>query len=362
MGGIGRTIRISGEGDLRALQQAVWERVQSAWRMWSVPGEAGQAVREYLMESDDPGEWRGEPGALSWAFRDFAGNCTTSMHAVAHWLDLALAIDWRGLQELADQHGFEVVSEPLSPSCGEGLVVLRGQLWHVDEDSLVRDGARLPLDALDAQEHARALEARAGCLCSACTFVRPDPSIASAFTRELEGAPEPEVLGSLAWYLARMKDPGPELVSAMGRAVERDPAHSRSLLDAMEALGPRIPAPESLALRLAWREGRGEFDRQEALAALGAPSPASGVAAELAGRHLHAEREDLWPQLVAILDRPADEETRHRVVLALVNLFLPRGPVPPDVLALFQREAARDPGVSGPGAASLARWAVGVFG
>jgi hypothetical protein len=363
MGGIGRTIRITGEGDTAALQQAIWGRVQSSWRMWSVPGDSGADVREYLMECDDPAEWKGEPDTLSWSFRDFAGCCTTSMHAVMHWLELALASDWRSLRDLVAQHGFEVVSEAPALSCGGGLVVLRGHLWHVDEDRLVRDGAHLPLADLDEQERARAREARAGCQCSACAFVRPDPSIASAFTRELEGEPAPEVLGSIAWYLARMKDPGPELIAAMGRAVVRHPAHSRPLLDAMETLGPRIPRPDELVLRLAWREGRGEFDRDEALAALQAPAPTSGLAVEYLGRHLHTERETLWPLFVALLDDPtADEETRHRVVLALVNLYVPRGPVPLEVLALFVREGAREPHSQGPGAASLARWAAGVFG
>jgi hypothetical protein len=371
MSGIGRSIRISGEGDLQALQQAVWEHVQSAWRMWSVPGELGSEVSGYLSSIRDQLEG-GDSSSLSWSFPSQGGACTTSMLAVSHWLDLALASDWRGLCDLADQHGFEVESEPLVIACDAGLVVLRGHLWRVEAQRLLRDGAVLPLAELGESERTRALQARAGCLCQACTFVRPDPSIAQAFTRELSQGPGPEVLDSLAWYIRRMKAPPSELLAAMGQAIERQPAHSRPLLDAMEALGPRVAAPDrgwpaGLALTLAWREGREAFDRQEALEALRAPAPASGLAAEVVARHLREERDTLWPSLVQVLTRPdpaedIDEETRHRVVLALVNLYLPRGPVPPEVLALFQREAARDPEAQGPSAASLARWAVGVYG
>lgn len=370
MGGVGRTIRISGEGDAAALHEAVWAHVREAWGMWSVPGRGDPRIAEYLEEVPDTDSeaWGATASRLSFFFPDFGGRCSRSWAAALHWFDLALAMDPQGLDALAEQHGFRIESD-LREADAHRFVSLRGELWLLEEDAgrltIFGDRTELDPETLAPEERERIARALEACGCPACGLTRPDPAVARTFADALADDPEPDVIGSIGWYVARMQDPGPTLLAALGAWAERNPADSRPALDAMEAVASRVETlPDDLpvAMRLAWSEGRGGVDRDALLAGLGAAPPAGGLAAELAARHLRDERDTLWKPIVAVIGPESDEETRHRVVLALVNLFLPRGPAPPEVLALFEREAAREIAEPGPGAASLARWAQGVFG
>lgn len=371
MGASGAIITVAGDGDREALHDAIWDEIQAWVRMYTADA-ANAAVLAYVHDavSDGTDAWGVQGDTLAWMFADFAGCCSRSADAWAHWTMLALASEWQRIESLAEEYELRIVSERLTLDAllvdRRGFVPLRKNLWSADRDQLSGDDETLALAELTTDERASYDAACVRCMCGPCTMLRPDENIETAMVRGLADATTAK---PASWYVARMQRTSPTTLEALVRA-----AGDSMLQEAVEQYAAREPrAWDTLVARLPALRG---IPRARALYALAAtklddarrlqlireiraalvrPDAAAVAAAEIAG-YLGRGVPELDEQLAAILDRDVDEELRHNVVLGLVNLHVPKRAPSATVRARLQREAKR-PSEAG----RLASWFVDAF-
>src|SRR5262249_10167728 len=158
------------------LHDAIWDEIQQWVRMYTADS-ANQQVLDYVYdavsEGTEQGHWGVDGNTLSWMFKDFAGCCSRSANAWAHWVQLALASEWDSFAELAERHELQITSEPPVIEAllvdEPGFVAVRNNLWSTDEDCIYGDDETLQLSELDDAERARFEAGRARCMCGPCT-------------------------------------------------------------------------------------------------------------------------------------------------------------------------------------------------
>ena len=320
------TVHPRGAPDLvEALENALLE-IFDMWGVQRIP-QASQALATVSFEVGSTG------------FEVHAHDVEPAVEAaLTHWFSLAAHVAWSDLRQMAEEHEVELDAAP-PPIAPRGFVVNGGVI-----------------EAAPGEEDGP---------CPVCEMAQPSDRFAGAMIAHVNQ--NRSALDSVGWYVRHMVKPPVSLLEALAEAIEEAPQHSRTVLDAIANVAPRIEAPDrgtvgGRAMFLAWSAGRHEVQGEHIKASLQDPAPACGMAAELAGLELREERDEVAPDLLRVLDHPI-EEMRHRAMLGLINLYLgPKGArpeVPAQVLAAF--EAHADPNADGPSAGRLAAWAVQVF-
>ena len=177
MGGSGRWLEISGNGDGEALFEAVTNHVVAFLRK-NVKRDLYRNLTPYLSECRYHIDgWGGCDTVLEWTFPDGGGGCSRSMHLWMHWLSIAIAAEWEPICALARAHGFEVTSPRWSIDTrgDDGIVELRDDLWIIQDDGLLGDGRGLGNEELTAEERELVEEARKVCACDPCRRIPPGP-------------------------------------------------------------------------------------------------------------------------------------------------------------------------------------------
>jgi hypothetical protein len=212
--------------------------------------------------------------------------------------------------------------------------------------------------------------------------IRPAESLAESFQGILDNA-QPEVIHSLAWYMAAMAHPPFKLVERLVDAClsVRTPEVAAITGKMLRLLAPRVdlgalmdkhlPSNDPLAVALAlelldqavvrerlnanWRIGA-------LLDALRLGDEAAEVAATKLGHTIDKNNLEHLPRvsraLTIFLASKPSQEGRHNAVLSLVNLYFGSSEVPPEnVLTVLKTEADTAPSPI----AELAQWALKVF-
>jgi hypothetical protein len=371
------TLTVSGPGDRAGLHAAIWEAGRDLVERYTASA-SNRPARDYLVDAVPAAQARGEWGVdgdrLVWSFDDVAGARSRSAGVWAHWLWLALAADWGRVAQLAGEHDLGITSPmPVLADLlagDEHFLTLRDDLWSAGLDGLHGDDRFVALDDLGPDEKTQHEQARLRCRCGPCVMLRPEADVLRAL---LSGLVRPEAAASAAWYLARISQAAPEVLTALVRAGDVD---VDGLVPSVERYAGRVPDAEAVLVDLLPRLSGGALGLalyglagirtspatqavllDRARAALVGSDAAAEAAAEIVGR-IGREDPRIREQLGAVLARDGlSDRLRHNTVLGLVNLHLPPSPPPgPGVLALLERESTEDSD-----AGRLARWLLGLL-
>jgi hypothetical protein len=145
MGATGLALTVTGDGDRDVFADEAWRLVLRKTIDMYLSNEAYRGTVNYLMDaipSDERDLWGADDDGVRFLFRDFAGCCNRSSSAWTHFAMIAAGVEWERLCGLAEEVDLQITSERprfADQARCEHFVILRNELWFVEDDGLFGD-------------------------------------------------------------------------------------------------------------------------------------------------------------------------------------------------------------------------------
>lgn len=180
MGGVGVSLRVSGDGDRAELHDAIWNRFLGRLHYYNAKpwtSTTDYYLGEAMHDAQADGSWGVDGDDLGWMFRDYAGCCSRAARLWVHWMEGYFAADWDILRNVAQQRGFTIVTQRPSLDAfltgnRDAFMRFRQDWWSVNEEGLNGDDQFVPLTELTEAQQTKHAEAMRRCLCGLCRELR----------------------------------------------------------------------------------------------------------------------------------------------------------------------------------------------